>query len=171
MQKAQNVLANAYAPVDFRNEGQLMGTAGYVAVEVAVSKLVRTVLKMEPRSITELAFVHLLSIPFMGGAGAPFGASTPLRGTADYTTAFKDGAKGIPAVLVAQWVYQTAYSGFHMPWFNLKDLLIIAGSKTITRPLVYSVYDKLPDALDDGFAVIDELIRRQTNNSNIKSKD
>ena len=73
MESAQNILSNAVIPLDFRRDRQLIGTAEYIAAEVLVSKIIRTVLKMEDRPITELAFVHLLSIPFLGGLAAPFG--------------------------------------------------------------------------------------------------
>ena len=171
MDKATNVLKNAVAPLDWRREGQLVGTAAYVFTEVAVSYIVRNVLRMEKKSILELASIHGLSIPLMGGAGAPFGTITGIAGTADYGTAFKDGAKGIPAVLLAQWVVATSYKGFHFPWFNMKDLLITAGSKTITRPLVYSVSGMLGNiGVTDGLAVIDELVNRQVANSNLNFK-
>ncbi len=45
MEQAQNVLSNAIAPVDFRKAKQLVGTVEYVAAEVLVSKIVRTVLR------------------------------------------------------------------------------------------------------------------------------
>ena len=60
MEQAQNVLSNAIAPVDFRKAKQLVGTVEFVAVEVLVSKIVRTVLRMENRGLMDLAFVHLL---------------------------------------------------------------------------------------------------------------
>ena len=169
MESVQNVISNSVAPVDIRKPYQAYGTAQLVAVEVLVSKIIRTVLKMENRGIAELAFVHLLSIPFMGGIGAPFGAQSSVHNTGDYAQAFKDGAKGIPGVLLAQWVVNTSYKGFHFPWFNLKDLLITAGSKTITRPLVYSILAKLPNDMQAGFAVLDALYAAQVAKSNLKT--
>ena len=171
MDSVQNVVSNAAVAVDFRKPYQLYGTVSLVAVEVLVSKIVRSILKMENRSITELAFIHLLSIPFMGGIAAPFGAGSDIRNTADYATAVKDGAKGVPGVLLAQWVVNTAYKGIHFPWFNLKDLMITAGSKTLTRPLVYSIIDKLPADVQMGFDVLDNLFRAQIAGSNLSSSD
>ena len=170
----QNVVSNAFAPVDFRKGKQVVGAAEYIALEVAVSKIVRMVLKMEPRGILELAWIHALSIPFMGGLGAPFGKNASLLNTGDdggYTAAFKDGAKGIPAVLAAQWGIATAYKGFHFPWFTMKDLLITAGSKTITRPIAYSIVQSLPKDMEDGFLVLDALVQRQVDNSNLATAD
>ena len=172
--QVQNVVSNAVAPIDFRKGKQVVGAAEYVALEVAVSKIVCTVLKMEHRGFLELAWIHALSIPFMGGLGAPFGKNKNLTDTSEeggYTAAFKDGAKGIPAVLAAQWVIATAYKGFHFPWFPMKDLLITAGSKTITRPIAHAIITSLPDDLEDGLLVIDRLVQRQVNASNLKPKD
>ena len=173
-EQVQNVLSNAIAPVDIRKGKQVVGAVEYVALEVAVSKIVRVMLKMEHRGILELAWIHALSIPFMGGLGAPFGKNKSLLDTTDtggYTAAFKDGAKGIPAVLAAQWVIATAYKGFHFPWFTMKDLLITAGSKTITRPIAYSIVQSLPKDMEDGFLVLDALVQRQVDNSNLATAD
>ena len=167
MEQVQNVLSNAIAPVDFRKAKQLIGTAEFVAVEVLVSKIVRTVLKMENRGIFELAFVHLLSIPFMGGISAPLPNTRALANTAGYGQALADGAKGVPGVLIAQWIIATATKGFHFPWFTMKDLLITAGSKAISRPLVYSLLDKLPQDAQAGFAVMDALFQAQVSKSNL----
>ena len=168
MEQAQNVLSNSIAPVDFRKAKQLVGTVELVAVEVLVSKIVRTVLRMENRGLMDLAFVHLLSIPFMGGAAAPFGNIRAVGATGGYGQAAVDGAKGIPGVLIAQWILATATKGFHFPWFSLKDLLITAGSKAITRPLIYSVIDKLPGEAQAGFAVMDALVQNQVAKSNLR---
>ena len=167
MQSAQNILSNAVAPIDFRKPNQIVGTVEYVAVEVLVSKIIRSILKMEHRGVWELGWIHLLSIPFLGGAGAPFKNITDHTAHADYQQSLIDGAKGIPAVLLAQYVYQTAYSGFHFPKFSFKDLLITAGSKTLSRPLVYSVLEKLPPTMMDGFLTLDALAKRQAANSNL----
>ena len=171
MESAQNILSNAVIPLDFRRDRQLIGTAEYIAAEVLVSKIIRTVLKMEDRPITELAFVHLLSIPFLGGLAAPFGDQASIQQVdRGYTKALTDGAKGIPAVLAAQWILATASKGFHFPWFSMKDLFITAGSKAITRPLVFSIVDKIGDMGAQGFAVMDQIFSNQVRASNLKGK-
>ena len=168
--RAWNVIDNAIAPLDFRKGGsQIVGTAEYVAAEVLVSKVIRMVLKMENKGIGELAAIHLISIPFLGGAGAPFGPISHVNATDSYQKALVDGAKGVPAVLLAQWVIATAYKGFHLPWFTVKDILVTAGAKALTRPLVYAVADKLP-AGQVGWEVMDELVNRQVAASNIRMR-
>ena len=168
MEQVQNVISNGIAPVDFRKAKQLVGSVEYIAVEVLVSKIVRTVLRMENRGIWELTWVHLLSIPFMGGIAAPFGQIRQQQQTATYGQSAIDGAKGIPGVLIAQWIIATSSKGFHFPWFNMKDLLITAGSKVFSRPLVYSVLDKLPADAQAGFAVMDQLFQNQVGKSNLR---
>lgn len=173
MQSAGNILANAVSPIDVRAGGsRLLGTAEYVAIEVAVSKIIRSVLRMENRSIWELGFIHLLSVPMLGGAAGAFPTVTPIQATTEFSTALFDGAKGIPATLLAQWVYNTVYKGFHFPWFNFKDLLITAGSKSLSRALVYALRDMLAQlSLVDALAVIDELVRQQQAKSNLGSNE
>ena len=175
MEAVTNVFRNAAAPVDItQGPSQILGTAEYVAVEVLVSKIVRSMLKMENRTVWDLFWIHLLSVPFMGGLGAPFGDVKAIRNinarTDGYTKAIVDGLKGVPAVLASQWVFNTASKGFHVPWFTIKDILIIAGSKALSRPLVYSVYSKLPTTMTDAYAVIEELVQRQSIGSNIRNK-
>ena len=82
-----------------------------------------------------------------------------------------DGGKGIPAVLLAQWILDSFTKGFHAPWFNLKDLLITAGTKALTRPLVGFIFTYLPEAGQDNLRVVDEMIRRQRFFSTLKAKD
>ena len=173
MDKAWNVFDNAISPIDFRGDGgvsRVMGSAEYIAIEVLVSKIVRSVLKMENRGIMDLAFIHLLSIPFLGGLSAPFGPITALaQGNQGYTQALTDGAKGIPAVLVAQWIIATSSKGFHVPWFNMKDVLITAGSKTLSRPIVRALWGILGQlSAQQGFDVIDALVNRQVAVSSIR---
>ena len=170
MDQVTKVFNNAVAPIDVRNGIQpLIGSVEYVAIEVAVSKIVRSVLKFENKGIMELAWIHALSLPFMGGLSAPFGSPALVGQSGSYTQAFKDGAKGIPAVLAAQWVIATAQKGFHFPWFSLRDLMITAGSKTLSRPLTYALIDKI-GGLADPYAVIDQLIQRQASASTILRK-
>mgnify|MGYP001061627218 FL=1 len=82
-----------------------------------------------------------------------------------------DGAKGIPAVLLAQWILDSFAKGFHVPWFNMKDLLITAGTKALTRPVIGFIFTYLPGAAQDNLLVVDEMIRRQRFFSTLKSKD
>ena len=81
-----------------------------------------------------------------------------------------DGAKGIPAVLVAQYIIDSISKGFHAPWFNMKDLLITAGTKALTRPLIGFVYKYLPNDARDNLEIVEHLVQLQRNASSLKSK-
>jgi len=165
-----NIPINAIVPFDPRKVTLLMGSVEYVALEVLVSKLARFLLKA-PKGWGELAMVHALSLPFMGGIVGFMDDNRQLnKSKKAWGELFMDGAKGIPAVLLAQWVINTFYSGFQFPWFNMKDLLITAGAKTITRPLTGFIVGYLPNDAKDALETVDNLVRLQAANSNLRSK-
>ena len=166
MNQAQNIFSNAILPFDVRKGKLEFGSIEYVAIEVLVSAIVRNFMKA-PRTWTDLTLVHSISLPFMGGAAGFMDPSGEY--SADWTTQFKDGAKGIPAVLLAEWVLQTFYKGFHFPWFNMKDLLITAGAKTISRPITKAFYGYLPNDPKDAFDTFNLIVQAQNAKSSLKS--
>ena len=64
-------------------------------------------------------------------------------------------------VLLAQYLVDTFATGFHVPWFNLKDLLITAACKTLTTPLLYTVKGYIPDIIANGLEVMQILVQEQ----------
>ena len=155
-----NIATNAILPVDLRKTQLVFGNAEYVTVEVLVSALVRKFMKA-PKSWTSLIMIHTLSLPLMGGAQGFVGPIRSVDGRFDLHALFTDGAKGIPAVLLAQWVLNTFYKGIHFPWFTMRELMITAGAKILTRPIAGSVYKYLPTTLQDGQLMLNEVIKRQ----------
>jgi len=172
-----NIATNVILPFDPRRTKLLMGSLEYIAAEVVVAKVVRKIIKADTKGWLELAYVHALSLPFMGGTAAFFEPTEAYTGKEragtgkdiTFTTQLMDGAKGIPAVLVAQYIIESFAKGFHAPWFNMKDLLITAGTKAITRPIVGFVYKYLPDNATENLRILDGLIERQRNASSLKS--
>ena len=156
---ATNIFSNAVTPFDPRKLKLVFGSAEYIAAEVFVSKIARKIMKAD-RSWTDLILVHAISLPFMGGASGYSAAVGDVK-TSDYSASFIDGAKGVPAVLAAQWVLNTFSKGFHFPWFNMKDLLITAGAKVITRPIIKSVVAYLPKDAADSLAIVNEMVKAQ----------
>ena len=133
-----NVVSNMLAPLDPRKPKVLQGSVTYVALEVAVSKLLRMVMGGDNKSYIELAAVHTISLGLMGGVSAAF--STPNSTTIPYSlrrsmSQIQQGAKGIPALFIAQYVYNTFFSGFRFSFFSLKDALIMSAAKILTRPI------------------------------------
>ena len=173
----QNVAKNVIVPIDPRRTKQLLGSIEYVAAEVVVAKIVRKLIKADTVGWMQLAYIHTLSLPFLGGLGAFFDQNEDYIGQVRETgkqigvaTQFMDGAKGIPAVLLAQYILESFAKGFHVPWFNMKELLITAGTKAITRPIVGFVYKYLPTNAKENLQVVEILIARQREKSAIKSE-
>ena len=170
-----NVVTNVITPFDPRRTALLLGSLEYIAAEVVVAKVLRKIIRADNKGWLELAYVHALSLPFMGGTAAFFNENAGYVGTdADgvpvtFTTHLMDGAKGIPAVLVAQYIIASISKGFHAPWFNMKDLLITAGSKALTRPIIGFIFKYLPQESVDNLNVIEHLVRLQRNASSLKS--
>ena len=162
-----NIGTNAILPFDPRKMKLILGSAEYIALEVFVSAVVRKIMKA-PKGYMELVAIHALSLPLMGGAVGFVGNNRDMRGGAKWGDLFMDGAKGVPAVLLAQWVLNTFYSGFAFPWFNMKDLLITAGAKIITRPLTSMIIDYLPADFQDGLDLLNGIVTRQSDASTLR---
>ena len=174
----QNIMTNVVLPFDPRRTKLLLGSLEYIAFEVLIAKMLRKLIRADTLGWAELAYIHALSLPFMGGAAGFFNPQDGYDGnrTSDskpvaFTDQLMDGGKGIPAVLLAQWILNSFSKGFHVPWFNMKDLLITAATKTLTRPIVGFVYAYLPDAARENLMVVDELVRRQQFFSTLKRGD
>ena len=173
-----NILTNIDLPYDFRRTKLLLGSLEYIAFEVVVAKLIRKLMKMDNVGWARLAYLHAISLPFMGGAAGFFeeqegytGFKSTDQKPVGFTDQLMDGGKGIPAVLLAQWILDSFAKGFHAPWFNIKDLLITAGTKALTRPIIGFIFTYLPDAFQENLLVVDEMIRRQRYFSTLKAKD
>ena len=136
-----NIFNNAILPLDFRKGKVVQGTAIYVAAEVLVSKLLRKIMKADNKGWLELTAVHTVSLGIMGGTTAVFGKEEGW-GSDEFSKKIKQGAAGIPALFIAQYIYNTFGKGFHMPFWSMKDALIMAAAKILTRPLLAMVYDK-----------------------------
>ena len=108
------------------------------------------------KGVMELATVHTLSVGLMGGLGSAL--NNPEQGPVQYgeksiTRHITQGAKGIPALFLAQYIYQTFFSGFSMTFWSMKDALIMAAAKILTRPiaakLLYNNVKFIQGALDN----------------------
>ena len=162
-----NVLNNTILPVDPRKPALLVGSIQLITLEVLMAKTLRKVLSMGNRGFIELALIHAVSLPMIV-AGA-FGQNTQYQ-NATATTSFQDGAKGVPAVFMAQYITNVAAKGFHMPKVSMKEILVTAASKMLTRPLITLMYPKLHKQLKDGFDVQNRMEIKQQIASNLKMK-
>ena len=127
------------------------GNAQLVAAEVIVSKLLRKVLGMSDRSFSYLAAVHAASLPLIGGMQAPF--SKPIGyAPRPNLEVLQAAAATVPAVWAAEYVVQTSGVGFHVPRPSIRDALMTAASKMLTKPLIgLSIQTVLPNAVRGNF--------------------
>ena len=152
-----------------------MGNAQLVAAEVLISKLLRKILGMSQRSFAYLVAVHAASLPLIGGLSAPFSAPVGYRPGVYATEKFVKGkgkqkgwggnmavlkaaAASVPAVWLAEYVVQTSGVGFHVPKPNIRDALMTAAAKMLTKPLIGMSFETiLPAAVRNNFEVASAL--------------
>ena len=164
-----NILTNAVQPVDFRRGSQVAGSAEYIAAEVIVSYFARYLFKMEKRTVLELAAIHAVSIPLIGGLSAGFNDANVYAYESPWGDVVQDGAKGVPAVFAAQYVCNTALAGLHAPKLNFQDILVTAATKIVTRPIVSIIYPYLGETFRNNLDVVEELVSRQRSKSRLLS--
>jgi hypothetical protein len=139
----KNIFKNAILPL---NGGKMLkGSALYIALEVAVSKLLRRIMGGNNKTIPELVMMHLISLGIMGGVSAsmtspnenivPYGAPSIKQHA-------KQGMKGVLPLYIAQYIQQTFYSGFYMGAISLREAAITAAAKILTRPIASKIYPK-----------------------------
>ena len=167
-----NILTNAVQPVDFRRGSQVAGSAEYIAAEVIVSYFARYLFKMEKRTVLELAAIHAVSIPLIGGLSAGFNDANVYAYESPWGDVVQDGAKGVPAVFAAQYICNTALSGLHAPKLSFGDILMTAGAKIVTRPLLSLIRPYLGETFRNNLDVLEELFNvKQRNASRLLSAE
>ena len=140
-QKIMNVFKNVAAP--FSTGSMLKGSVAYVALEVAVAKVLRKILKVDNKTYTELACVHAMTLPLLGGMSAMFANKDSLftpYGTKKIAAHIKEGAKSLPALFTAQYVYDSYCHGIGLRFWTAKEALIMAVAKIMTRPIAAKLY-------------------------------
>ena len=156
-----NILTNAIQPIDVRKGSQVAGAAEYVGAEVLVSYFARYLFKVEKRSLMELAAIHAVSIPLIGGLAAGVEDSNIYGYESPWGDLIQDGAKGVPAVFVAQYICNTALGGLHAPKLAFNDILMTAAAKIITRPLIALVYPFIGVAARNNLDILEELFNNK----------
>ena len=139
--KLSNVFKNAIIPLS--SGPMLKGSLTYVALEVAVSKVLRRISGAANKGILELAVIHTMSLALMGGVGASM--TSPNETLVPYGEKrirqhIKQGMKGVPALFLANYIYNTFFYGFLFGGFSMRDAMITAAAKILTRPIASKVY-------------------------------
>ena len=159
-----NIVKNSFVP--FSSFKLVQGSAEYIAIEVFVSWMIRRVMGL-PRGLITLSTIHAVSLPFLGGAIGFADASAGYD--EDFPAQFQAGAKGVPAVWLAHYIVQVFEKGFTLPAGGIKEYLVTAISKILSRPLASSVVGYLPDNVTDALQVLHALVIQQTKASNFSS--
>jgi len=157
---ALNIPVNAILPFDPRKYQLVVGSAEYVAIEVIISKLFRMLVGASRKSWMELISVHAVSLTYMGGASGFMDPPGSLG--ADLTSQLMDGAKGIPAVFLAQYTVDTCTRGFHAPrGWSINDILISAASKALSRPIFSLIYPYVKPVIGPSLDLTNQMVVKQ----------
>ena len=135
-----NVAWNIAAP--FSSGDMLAGSTLTVFSDTMVEYLVRKLLKKH-EGWTPIAMSHLYSLVFRG---APFVFTKDFK--TDETKFFgnvQDGLQVAPGVLIGQYIHATFASGFHLPGFDLWNIVAVLVSQGLSSPLKGFVKNWGPD--------------------------
>ena len=166
---AKNVVMNVASLYNPASD-KFIGVLQFLTAEILVSKVVRNFLK-KPKSFTELGFIHALSLPYLGGLDF-LNKDQPTLDSSWYNQFMASSAQ-IPAVFLAEYIY-SVFGGsglLHKPKFDLYDVMITMGSKTITRPIFSALASQkfFPSNLRDSYEVLSAVIDNQRKVSNVTS--
>ena len=174
MDKVTEIWSNSTAPYNpmatSSGGGSLVaGNVQVIATEVAVSTLIRWLMRWAKKPIFELVAVHTVSQSMLGGFSGFFNQNKYLDAKPGVTVAAMDAAKGVPGLLAAQYVINTANRGLHLPIISFKDILITGASKVISRPLIAFLYPNVGKTLQRNFRAHDEMVAKQRTVARFKS--
>ena len=165
----KNVFKNAFGP--FSGGKQLKGSISHVALEVAVTKILRKVMKADSKSLIDLAIIHTISLPLLGGLSAALSSANKTNGygAKKMSAHVKEGLKQVPAVYLAQFIYNIYCHGFETNFMTMKDALIMAAGKLLTRPIAAQLYkrNKFMQNAFDSVALIQQLQQSNSNFSKV----
>ena len=139
------VIENGLQPIDIRKTKNVFAGAEIILSEALVSYLARWTFGGEKMSFMKLVMLHAIANPLHGGIEETLGAAEVTYKGGEYTDQFAKSVSNIPGVFVAQYIVNTPDKGIRMPGFSLKDVLLTAGSKIVTRPILKFLYDNGPE--------------------------
>ena len=166
-----NLLETAVIPIDLRKAEVVFGAAEYVFFEVFTHWMLMYLFKFEKRSLVELAAIHSVSLPFIGGLGAFTNFPHALGYEAPWGDILTDGAKGVPAVFAAQYLVNTALKGIHAPSVRFNEVLTTIAAKILSRVLLAGGYYSFPPFFRNNLDILDGAFARQFLGSRLKANE
>ena len=139
------------------------GSVEYVAIEVLVGQLVRTLMGMK-RHWIESAEIHSFSLPMLGplNIGAPLGDFAGKDDKVKYADEITEGAKGVPGVIAGYIAREFLHNGLRIPGFANKDFLALIVGKILSRPVTQAIFSMLPNTAQGSLKVLQALFNRAT---------
>ena len=139
--------------------GTLQGSAQYVISEVLVGMLFQKITGIGGRRWANSSIVHTLSLPLQGAFQAPMSAKDYKGWDAETSMELVwQGLYGVPAYIVAGYIADMSYFGFHLPKIN-KELFMGIFSKIMTRPIVGNLLPYLPTTVQEAQYVLDAILQ------------
>ena len=163
-----NVVETAAIPIDLRKSEVVFGAAEYVFFEGFTHWMLMYFFRFERRSFIELAAIHTVSLPFIGGLAAMVEFPHDMGYEAPWGDLVYDGAKGVPAVFAAQYLVNTALKGIHAPSIRFNEVLTTIAAKILSRLLLAGGYSLFPaGAFRSNLDVLDYAFAKQFVNSRL----
>ena len=157
-----NALWNLLQPFQVGGKG-IMGVGTYVAIETIVGQTIRRVMKA-PYNIGESIELHTYSVPFLGplNFGEEYKAYPATKDSkVDLSDELAEGAKAIPAAVVGYIAMKLRREGIKIPGFANRDFVYMVLGKIMSRPLTAYLYQSLPEDVEIGLTIINDLANRQ----------
>ena len=157
-----NVFFNLIAPFyDSKRVGGALTDAGVGALN---EWIVRWVLKRRV-PIMQLGMAHLLAEPFLGlTAYFPTGDPSKAKVTENMTAGARQGV----AVLVGHWLTNILQNGFKVGLPSFMFVLIVLGSKSLSRTELGFIIEYLPTAMQTQYMAFNDQLLNSEKWSNLK---
>jgi hypothetical protein len=168
----KNYISNTFEVFNVvRRPENLVGISELIIFESLTSLLFYELfLPKEYPGLFRVVMVHVLSLPFLAAIPiSDWGERATLRSylskKQSVTQAVEVSSRGIPAVFLSQFIVSTldGEDVFRLPKLSFSEVLVTAGSKFITRPLlqlIYMLFGGLA-ARPDSLKSFDETVLKQ----------
>ena len=165
-----NLLKNMFSIFDIQaNPENLAGISEIVIFESLTSLLFYNwFLPQAYPGLQQIVLTHFISLPFLSAIPISSFASRVtledyLREKLNLKEALMLSAQGIPSVLLSQYLVGAVFAGgFYVPKISFQSLLVVAGSKMITRPLLQLLYSMFLGKVPNTIKKFDRNLMKQS---------
>ena len=171
MDNVQNYLSNSFEIFNIvKRPENIVGIGEIVVFETLTSLLFyQLFLPKSYPGLFRTIMIHVLSLPFLSAIpisdwGERATLQSYLSEKQNVKQAIEISSRGIPAVFVSQYIVSTldGENVLRLPNISLPEILVTAGSKFITRPMLQFLY-MLIGGRPDAIKKFDEKVIQQEN--------